>query len=161
MCGGGVEVQELSLVDYKQLSHPPKKVTHQKELGTLRPGTEGFRAFRAWDPQKSPKRVRKESERVSRRLRPWGAPESPKSAPRSPKRVQKRSFGLFLDSFRTPGRPLWGFWGSPGPEAHPFGLFSDSFGVPGPKGPGALCARPGGYPPERALELTVAHFSRG
>ena len=84
---------------------------------------------------------------MSRGLRPRGAPESPKSAPRSPKRVQKRSFGLFLDSFRTPGRTLWGLWGSPGPEApgHPFGLFSDSFGVPGPKGPGALCARRGGF----------------
>ena len=52
-------------------------------LGTPRPGTEGSRA-------RNPKRVRKESERVCRGLRPWRAPESPKSAPRSPKRVQKR-----------------------------------------------------------------------
>ena len=111
-------------------------------LGTPRPATEGFRALRAWDP----KRVRKGSERVPRSLRPRGAPESPKSAPRSPKRVQKSSFGLFLDSFRTPGRTLRGLWGSPKPEApgHPFGLFSDSFGVPGPKRPEALCSRLGG-----------------
>ena len=62
--------------------------------------------------QTSPKRVRKG--------------ESPKSALRSPKRVQKRSFGLFLGSFRTPERTLWGLWGSPGPEA-PGRTLSDSF----------------------------------
>ena len=52
------------------------------------------------------------------------ATESPKSAPRSPKRVQKRSFGLFLHSCRTPGRTLWGLWGSPGtPFRTLLGLF--------------------------------------
>ena len=76
---------------------------------------------------------------MSRGLWPRRALESPKSAPRSPKRVKKESEAVFLDSFRTPGRTLRGLLGS----GHPFGLFSDSFGVPGPKGPGALCARPG------------------
>ena len=101
----------------------------KRALGTPGPGTECSRALRA----RNPKRVRKESERVSQGLRPRGAPESPKSAPRSPKRVQKHSFGLFLDSFRTPGRTLRGLWSSLGP-----------------KGPGALCARPGGSLGKRA-----------
>ena len=94
---------------------------------------------------RNPKRVQKESERVSQRLWPSGAPESPKSAPWSPKRVQKESEAVFLDSFRTAGRTLWGLWGSRGPEAlgHPFGLFSDSFRVPGPGRP--LC-QAGGFP---------------
>ena len=70
------------------------------------------------EPQRSPKRVRKG-------VPPWGAPESPKSAPRSPKRVQKRSFGLFLDSFWTPWRTLWGLRGSPGRDT-----LSDSFRTP-------------------------------
>ena len=57
----------------------------------------------------------KESEKSPKGCPPRRASESPKSAPRSPKRVQKRSFGLFLDSFRTPGRilTLFGlFWAS-------------------------------------------------
>ena len=74
-----------------------------------------------------------------------GAPESPKSAPRSPRRVQKESEAAFWDSFRTPGRTLWGLWlsraGGPGTLFGTlFGLFWDS----GPEGPGDLCARSGG-----------------
>ena len=48
------------------------------------------------------------------------APESQKS----PKRVKNLTFGLFSDSFETPGRTLrlWAFWG-PCPGV----LFSDSF----------------------------------
>ena len=58
-----------------------------------------------------------------------GSPRVPKECAPESEKSPKRSFGLFLDSFRTPGRTLWGLWGSPGPEAvgHPFGLFSDSF----------------------------------
>ena len=94
------------------------------------------------EPQKSPKRVHKGVPGPP-------APESPKvpkeCAPESEKNVKKvRScvFGLFSDS----GAYSLGTVGLPGPEApgHPFGLVSDSFGVAGPKGPGALCARPGG-----------------
>ena len=77
-----------------------------QRLGTPRPGTEVSRTLRDWNP----KRDRKESERVSRGLWPWGAPESPKSAPRSPKRVQGESEATFLDSFRTP----WHTLGLPG-----------------------------------------------
>ena len=94
-------------------------------LGAPRPGTEVSGALRA----RNPKRVRKCP--VPRR-----APQSPKSAPCSPKRVHKRCFGLFLDSFQTPGHTLWALWGSPEPPRNPFGLFSDSFEVPGPKGLG-------------------------
>ena len=91
-----------------------------RELGTPRPGTEVSRALRA----RNPKRVRKESERVSRP----GEPQSPQCAA-----VQKRSFGLVLDSFRTPWRTLWGLWGSPGRDT-----LSDSFRTL--LGPGDLCA---------------------
>ena len=103
-------------------------VSCPQNLGTPPPGTEGSRALRA----RNPKRVRKDRKGVPGPLAP-GSPRFPKSAPRSPKRVQERSFGLFLDSFRTPGRTL-GDFGAPAP-GHPYGLFSDSFGVPGPKGP--------------------------
>ena len=67
-----------------------------------------------------------------------GAAECPKSAPRSPKRVQKRSFGLFFDSFRTPGRTLWGLWGSPGPSGPgtPFRTLFGLFWGSGPPGRG-------------------------
>ena len=87
------------------------------------------------EPQKSPKRVWKG---VPGPLAP-GSPRVPKEcAPESEKSLR----------FRTPGRTLWGLWGSPGPAGqapkHPFGLFSDSCGVLGPKGPGALCAGRGG-----------------
>ena len=89
--------------------------------------------------QKGPKRVRNGVPRPPAQ----GAPESPKSAPRSPKRVQKEAEAAFLDSFRTPGRTLWGLWGSPGPEApgHPFGLFW----APGPEGPGSPLCQAGGF----------------
>ena len=60
------------------------------------------------EPRKSPKKVPKESPRA-------GPPESPKSAPRSLKRH-------FSDSFETPGRTLWGLWGS-----RSGGLFRDFF----------------------------------
>ena len=71
-----------------------EKGTYPKEpaLGTPRPGTEVSR---------DPKRVRKESERVSRA-------ECPKSAPRSPKRVQEESDGRPRDTLRfrsPPGKP--------------------------------------------------------
>ena len=88
----------------------------------------------------------KESEKSPKGCPERGAPESPKSAPRSPKRVQKKKpEAAFLDSFRTPGRTLWGLWGCQRPEAsgHPFGLFSDSFGVPGP---GSTLCQAGGFP---------------
>ena len=105
------------------------------ELGTRRPGTEVSRALRA----QNPKRVRKESERASRGLRPRRGPRVPKEcAPeseKSPKTQLRTFFGLFSDSVAhslgTLGLPRAG---------PPFGLFSDSFGVPGPKGPGDLCA---------------------
>ena len=111
-------------------------------LGTPRPGTEVSRALRA----RHPKRVRKESARVCRGLRSQGAPESPKSAPGVRKESKKRSFGLFFDSFRTPGRTLWVLWGL-GPEAlaHPFGLFR---GLPGPSD---LCAWPWGSQPSASI----------
>ena len=70
-------------------SEPPRKF---KSWEPPRPGTEGSRALRARNPQK----LRKESERVSR------GPE-----PQSPQRVRpgvwKKSEGVFLDSFRSPG----------------------------------------------------------
>ena len=83
-----------------------------------------------WEPPdqalraRNPKRVRNESERVSRASGHEGAPESPKSASRVRKESKKRSFGLFL----TPERTLWGLWGSPDPDAWTpfwtlFGLF--------------------------------------
>ena len=57
-----------------------------------------------------------------------------KESKKSPKRVRKSGFGLFSDSFETPGRSF-GTLGVP-PRGALSGLFSDSFGVPGPKGPG-------------------------
>ena len=67
----------------------------------------------------SPRAFRKESPGA-------GPPESRKSAPRSLKRVRKESktslFGLFSDSFETPGRTLSGLQGS-----RSGGLFRDSF----------------------------------
>ena len=83
------------------------------------------------EPRKSPKRVLKESPGT-------GLPESRKSVPRSPKRVRKLGFGLFSDSFETPGRTLSGLWGScPGGSFGTlFGLFRGS----APEGPGRPCA---------------------
>ena len=83
----------------------------------------------------------------SQNLWPRGAPESPKSAPRCPKRVSKRSFGLFLDSFRAPGRTLWGLGPSPSPWGpRPwdtlFGLLSGSV----PEEPGRPLCLVGGFP---------------
>ena len=97
------------------------------------------------EPQKSPKRVQKGVPAPP----VLGSPRVPKECATSPIRVQKESEDEFLDSFRTPWCTLCRLWGHPGPEApgHPFVLFSDSFGVPGPKGPGDLCARPGGSQP--------------
>ena len=83
-------------------------------LGTPRPGTEVSRALRA----RNPKRVRKESERVSRPREPQSPP---KSALRSPKRVQKRGFGLFWTLFGLLAHSL-GMWSSPGRDT-----LSDSF----------------------------------
>ena len=61
------------------------------------------RALRA----RNPGRVRKES----RKSPPgWEPPASRKSAPRSLRRVRKSGFGLFSDSFETPGRTLSGLW---------------------------------------------------
>ena len=96
--------------------------------------------------------VQKESERVSRGLRPRGAPEYPKSA----KRDQKRSLGLFSD-FRAHSL------GTLGPKApgHPFGIFLDSFRVPGRKGPADLCARPGGSQGLLFLEVSKRHSPKG
>ena len=59
---------------------------------------------------------------------------------KSPK-TQLRSL-FFWDSFRAPGRTLWDSGALRG--RRPGDNLSDSFGVPGPKGPGDLCARPGG-----------------
>ena len=85
-------------------------------------------------------RTPKESEKSPKGCPAASGPGKPQSPQRvrhglmawSPKRVQKRSFGLFLDSFRTPWRTLCG-------------LFSDSFGVRGLKGPRDLCAWSGGF----------------
>ena len=100
-------------------------------LGTPRPGTEVSWALRA----RNRKRVRKESERVSRP----GEPQSPQRVRHGVrKKVRKESEAAFSDSFRTPWRTLWGLWGCPGRDT-----LSDSFrtfAVPGPKGPGHLCA---------------------
>ena len=122
-----------------------RPVTGVSRVRNPRPGNRALRA-------RNPKRVRKESGRVSWNLRPRGAPESPKSAPRSPKRVQKRSFGLFLDSFRTPERTLWGLWGSPGPEALDtlFGLFFRARRAREPSVPGRW------VPNSRALRARVS-----
>ena len=80
-------------------------------LGIRWPGTEVSRALRA----RTPKRVRKESERVSHP----GGPQSPQRVRHG---VRKESGAAFLDSFRTAWRTLWGLWGSPGRDT-----LSDSF----------------------------------
>ena len=90
------------------------------------------RALRAREPRKSPKRVPKEYPRDRAPKVPKEcAPESQKS----PKRVQNLTFGLFSDSFGTPGRTLSGLLG-PLPRGTLSGLFSDSSGFLGPKRPG-------------------------
>ena len=101
-------------------------VRDPKDLALL-----GSRALRA----RNPKRVRKESDRV----RPGVRKESEKS----PKLRSWTLFGL-------QGALLGDSWAPRGLRApgHPFELFLGSFGVPGPKGPGALCARPGGSQPK-------------
>ena len=69
------------------------------------------------EPQKSPKRVR---EGVPGPPAP-ASPRMPKERPGLPKESKKAT----SDFFWTPGRTLWAFWGSPGPEAPD--TFSDSF----------------------------------
>ena len=86
------------------------------------------------------------SERVSRGLRAWGAPESPKSAPGVRKESKKSQKLAFLDSFRTSGCHSLGILGLPraGGRGTPFRTLFGLFWGSGREGPGALCARPGG-----------------
>ena len=118
-------------------------------LGTVtpRPGTEGSRALRA----RNPKRVQKESVRVSRGLRPRKPPpQSPqrvrpgvrKESKKSPKlRFWTLLFGLRGALFGDSGGGASGAGGLGTPLRTLFGLFWGS----GPEGPGSpLCARPGG-----------------
>ena len=123
-CGNFNLTSRLWITFIGPLGTPPGGLRTPKVnlcLGTPPPGTEGSRALRA----RNPKRVRKESVRVS------GASGSGET--QSPQRVRpgvrKESKNAASDSFRTPGCTLWGVWAPPGPL--------------GPS-PGALCARPGG-----------------
>ena len=95
----------------------PQTIRNCDVLGTPPAGTEGSRPFGP-GTQKSPKRV-------SRGLRPRGAPESPKSAPRSPKRVQKSPKLRFWTLFGLRGA-LFGDSGAPRGR-RPRDTLSDSF----------------------------------
>ena len=92
------------------------------------------RALRA----RNPGRVRKES----RKSPPGGTPrvpeESATESQKSPKRLRKSGFGLFSDSFETPGRTLRGLWAFRAGDSFGtlFGLFRGSV----PEGPGRPCA---------------------
>ena len=68
------------------------------------------------------RRVRKESRKSPRGRAPKVSKECSPESQKSPKRVQKSGFGLFSDSFGTPGRTLSGLLG-PCPRV----LFRDSF----------------------------------
>ena len=124
---------------------------HSLELGTPWPGTEVSRALRA----RNPKRVRKESDRVSR-------PGEPQSPQRVRYGVRKESKNAASDSFWSLfglRGALFGDSGAPRAGARFRTLFGDFFGVPGPKGPGHLCAWPGRSQPWSTPNLP-AH-SRG
>ena len=84
---------------------------------------------------RTPEESEKSPERVPRGRAPKVPKECAPESQKSPKRVQNLTFGLFSDSFGTPGRTLSGLLG-PCPGV----LFRDSFrtlpGFSGPKGPG-------------------------
>ena len=84
------------------------------------------------------------------------APESQKS----PRRVRNLTFGLFSDSFETPGRTLWALLG-PCPGAYSFRTLFGLFRASGPEGLGRPCVGGGAdckprIPPESAREIGSA-----
>ena len=95
-------------------------------LGSAPPGTGSPGPFGPGTPEESEKSPEKVPWAGTPRVPEECAPESQKS----PKRIQNLTFGLFSDSFETPGRTLRGL-GVPAQGTFS-GLFSDSSGVPGP-----------------------------
>ena len=112
--------RKLSFCNFSDLNNGPYLWKRPRPTQGL-PGPSGL------EPRKSPERV-------------W-AGQGPKTAERLHRGVSKESeknlnlaFGLFSDSFETPGRTLSAVLG-PCPGV----VFPDSSGVSGPKSPETLC----------------------